>query len=118
MFGIREIHLSIIFFILLTTYLIIYRGKLNRLIQLVTLPLLDTINCMVIIIWCLYIFQFNAFNIFNKQPHELENFKRATIHAIIALIIAIFTYIGLTIPTFWFVLIVAYFIEVPLVGIY
>ena len=117
MIKVHELHLSLIFFILLTTSLIIYRGKLNALIQLVTLP--DWIlSFLVIIIWCLYIFKFNAFNIFNKQPDELKNFRRATTHAIIALIIALFTHLGLTIPTFWFVLIVAYFLEAPLLGIY
>jgi len=76
------------------------------------------VSIIIIIFWLLFIFKFKAFNLFIEDPKRLDRYKTATTHGLIALIIAKFAYMDLTIPTFWFVLITTYFIDIPLMGVY
>jgi hypothetical protein len=71
-----------------------------------------------VIIWSIVVLKFNSFNIFasKERSHRL---KKATSHGLIALIIATLAYIDLTIPTFWFVMLIAFYIEMPsMAGVY
>jgi len=70
-----------------------------------------------IIIWTVIILKFNAFD-YIKSPEHLHRLRLSTTHGIIALVIASLAYVGLTIPTFWFVMLIAYYIDIPIIGVY
>ena len=93
----------------MTLGLIFYKKKHIELLKLIKRPEW-TISLIIISLWSLYILKFNAYTLLDETPQEKRKFKIATIHAIIAFIIALFAYIDLTIPVFWLVLFVVYYI--------
>ena len=105
----KDLHLSFVIYIILTLSLIIYKKKHIELIKLFFRPEWS-ISFILIIGWSLYILKYNAYGLL-KEHNDLKKFKRATTHSIIAFIIALFAYIDLTIPTFWFVWIISFYIE-------
>jgi hypothetical protein len=109
MSNIVDFHINFVIFIVLTFALIIYRKKHIKLLKLIIRP--EWLGAVIIMtIWSIYILKFSTNNLL-KDPDEIKKFKTATVHGIIAFIIALFSYIDLTIPTFWFIWLIIYYIH-------
>ena len=109
--------IGLLLFTIVTTYLTIIRDKTGRFIHLLSRKGY-IMEIAAIVLWSLAIFQFDGLNMFNKSSSTLKQLKKATIHGIIAFIIATLAYIELTTPTFWLVVLIAYYIDTPLTGVY
>ena len=109
MINTTELHIVFIIYSTLTTLFILYEDKHYKLFKLFT-RYEWILSFIFILVWSLYILQFNAFGYFNNKPEDLIQFKKATHHAILALIISIFAYLELIVPVFWLVLIVSFLI--------
>jgi hypothetical protein len=112
-----EGYISLLLLIISTLYLIYNLKKFSRVKKLI-MRKGYFIEIAIVILWILAIFKFEAFDLLSKSPTKLIRLKRATMHGIVALIIATLAYLNLTTPTFWFVILIAFFIEMPLTGIY
>jgi hypothetical protein len=105
-----NIHLVFAVYVTLTGLLIVYKKKHIELIQLLLRPEW-TISFIIIVLWSVYILKYDMFGYLNKDPDALKGFRAATSHGIIAFVIALFAYIDLTIPTFWFIWFISYYID-------
>ena len=97
---------SIITLIILTTYSIIKKGQHIQLIKLLTNKKW-LINFIFIILWSVYILSLDN----PQNSEEVMNLKKSVKKAIIALIIALFAFLDLTIAPFWLVFTFAYYSE-------
>ena len=65
----------------------------------------------IIILWVIFIIGFNGQTpYFNINEKDIDRFKISTQKAILAFIIAVFAYLEITIPTFWLVFLIAYYL--------
>jgi hypothetical protein len=102
--------------VIITIYLTTILHKGHRVAKLISRKGY-MLQLSIILIWSVIILKFNAFD-YIKSPENLHRIRVSTTHGIIALVIASLAYVGLTIPTFWFVMLIAYFIDLPILGVY
>ena len=94
----------------MTLGLMFYRKKHLKLLKLLNRPEW-TISIIIISLWSLYILKYDVYNLLDETPTEKRKFKKATIHALVGFIIAVLAYIDLTIPVFWLVWLVVYYLS-------
>lgn len=112
-----EGYISSLLLIISTIYLIFDLKKFDRLKKLI-MRKGYILEITLIILWILGIFNFDAFGLLSKSPNKLIRLKQSTMNGLIALVIATLAYLDLTTPTFWFVILIAYFIKMPQIGVY
>jgi len=113
----KEAIINVLLLIVATSYLIYDLRKLGKLKKLVARKGY-VVEIIIIIVWLFIIFRFDAFNFLADSPQKLVLLKKATTHGLIALVIATLAYLDLTTPTFWFVVLIAYYIDMPKLGVY
>ena len=108
--SILNYYLNFVIFIIMTLALMFYRKKHLKLLKLLKRPEW-TISIIIISLWSLYILKYNANDSLDDLPKEKKKFKKATIHALVGFIIAVLAYIDLTIPVFWLIWFVVYYLS-------
>lgn len=103
-----DLHISFVIYIIFTLSLIVYKKKHIELFKLFFRPEW-TISLILIITWSIYILKYEAYGLLQSSD-DLKKFKKATTHGIIAFIIALFAYIDLTIPAYWFIWLISFFL--------
>jgi len=102
---------------IVTAYLVFIRNKIGRFMHLLSRKGY-IMEIAAIVLWSVAILRFDGLNMFDKSSSTLKQLKKATTHGITAFIIATLAYIGLTTPTFWLVVLITYYIDTPLTGVY
>jgi hypothetical protein len=100
-----------------TAYLTIIRNKTDKFFKLFARKGY-IIEVALIATWAIIILKLDGLNLFDKSSSTLKRLKLATTHGTIALIISTLAYLELTTPTFWFVILAAYYIDTPITGVY
>ena len=97
----------LIYFILTIFY--IFKMNKHKIIHHLFINPFWIISFILIILWTIFVFKFNAIGLIDKDSSRLEDMKDATIHGIIGFIISLFAYIDVTIPVFWLILLISYY---------
>ena len=100
-----------------TAYLAVLRNKTEKFFKLFARKGY-IMEVALIAIWSIVILKLDGLNMFNQSSSTLKRLKLASTHGVIAFIIATLAYLELTTPTFWFVILAAYYIDTPYTGVY
>ena len=106
-----EIFTIFLIYFILTIFYIFQINKYKIVYHLFTNPLWF-FSFIIIILWNIYIFKFNAIGLIQEDSSRLQDMKNATFHGAIGFIIALFAHIDVTIPVFWLILLITYHIGI------
>ena len=105
---IQDFYMRCIIFLIITIKTIIKQNKYKIIFDFVKKPE-AIIGFSMIVIWCLLVYKYSTLK--DEPKENIEKVKNATKKAILALIIAFFARLDLVIAPFWFVWLIAYYLE-------
>jgi len=109
----NNLEISIIFLVytILTMFYIFHTHKYKLVQHLFSNPFW-LVSFIIIILWSIYVFKFNAVGLLHNDSKRLQDMKDATLHGGIGFIIALFAHIDVTIPVFWLILLISYHVGI------